>query len=104
MQDADYRCIPLRRRDGSLKGEAHVDPADHDDLAQWKWHLGSNGYAIRLERVEPNVYRAVPMHRYLMGLGYGDKREVAARRPASEASTGSRRVTAGRHVGARRSS
>lgn len=76
MQDAEYRLIPLRRRDGSIRAEARIDPSDYDDVMQWRWLQNNNGYAVRLEPQGSGAYRAVLMHRYLMGLGYGDKSEV----------------------------
>jgi hypothetical protein len=78
MQPESYRLIPLRRRDGSIRAEAMVDVADYDWLNQWRWcQTGKpeRPYVFRYER-DGAKYRAVRMHRLIMGLADEDPREV----------------------------
>jgi hypothetical protein len=77
MHLADYRHIPLYRRDGSIRAHALVDVADAPAIECRRWHVGSNGYARR-GQVEKGTGRiiAVLMHRVLMGLEEGDQRQV----------------------------
>jgi hypothetical protein len=67
--------IPLRARDGSVRAIALVDAADVDALNQWRWSLQSAGYAQRHVRSAGRQH-IVLMHRALLGLAYGDPREV----------------------------
>lgn len=56
---------------------ALVDDADYDSVAAIKWHMTSNGYArgyIHQTDDEPGY--GVRMHRYILRLARGDKREV----------------------------
>jgi hypothetical protein len=76
MQTADYREVPLLRRDGSVRAVALVDAADHEHLVGFRWFQNSNGYAVRLEHQPGGNPRAVLMHRDLMGLEYGDRSET----------------------------
>lgn len=65
--------IPLRARDGSVRAYAIVDAEDFERFGQLRWSLHSQGYAYR------NVgkpRRNVLLHRAIMGLEYGDRREV----------------------------
>jgi hypothetical protein len=64
--------IPLRRRDGSVAAVALVDAEDYEDIASFKWYLGSRGYALRSYRDNTGRSRAEFMHRRLMGLTQGD--------------------------------
>lgn len=51
---------------------AKVDDEDYDYLNQWKWCASKRGhacYAVRAERVERGKYKAVGMHRKIMGIG-----------------------------------
>jgi hypothetical protein len=76
MQDETYCLIPLRARDGSLKGEAKVDTEDYERLAQWRWSMDRYGYAYRtITRAEADrtgTSRRVGMHRFILGLKRGD--------------------------------
>jgi hypothetical protein len=59
---------------------AIVDAADYEWLRQWKWHAHWNTYAKkfyvdRTVRTE-NRNRTVLIHREILGLGAGDKRDV----------------------------
>jgi len=67
MQDAPYAEIPLLAKDGSIRAYARVDAADSQEIAAYRWHRNSNGYALR--SCWPDV---VLMHRQLLGLSSGD--------------------------------
>lgn len=71
MHPAEYIHVPLWRRDGSIAAHALVDVEDKALVEGYRWHLGSNGYA-RFNRGDD----AVLMHRVIMRLGPGDRREV----------------------------
>lgn len=63
--------IPLRARDGSVRAWALVDAADFGRLNRWRWHLTTRGYVSRNLPGGAVVY----MHRALLGLGPGDRRQ-----------------------------
>lgn len=67
--------IPLSRGKVAL-----VDDEDYEKLRQFTWHMSKDGYAYRHApdaRVKGKRKRySQSMHRYLMGLEYGDKRAV----------------------------
>lgn len=67
--------IPLRARDGSIRTYAIVDAADAEWVNQRTWHL-DEGYAKshRSNRDGRRVH--VGLHRELLGLAYGDPRQV----------------------------
>ena len=65
--------IPLRRREGSLAAVALIDVADYEFLMQWTWRL-SDGYARR-SGWQDGKYRKIYMHRQLLGLEPGDRRQ-----------------------------
>ncbi len=64
------RKIPLRNRAGQVVAHALVDSADFTWLNQWRWFLAGTGYAVRFEG-----RRAYLMHRVILGLDFGDRRE-----------------------------
>lgn len=66
--------IPLWARGGAVRAWVTVDRADFDMLVQWRWSFGCGGYAYRGVRVQGCV-RKVLMHRQLLGLEHGDKRQ-----------------------------
>lgn len=73
--------IPLRGADGSVRDWALVDAEDFESLAEHRWRISNWGYAVRSvpqsrRRAEPSV---VLMHRQIMGLQGGDRREVEHR-------------------------
>lgn len=68
--------IPLRRRDGSVRAYALVDDADFDRFGSLRWALQSAGYAYRWERQPDGSRRCVLLHRAIMALEPGDRREV----------------------------
>jgi hypothetical protein len=83
MQNADYCRIPLYRRDGSIRAWAFVDPADREALSKFRWRLndvssnpGKVGYAVRTIRLDDGRKRYQGMHRQILGLGFGDERQV----------------------------
>ncbi len=61
-----------------------VDDTDYDDLMAFKWHLHRSGnhkhcgkpYAARSQARYPLCSITIRMHRQIMGLECGDKREV----------------------------
>jgi hypothetical protein len=57
--------IPLRRLDGSLRGFTLVDEVDYVKLRNWRWSLGSHGYAKRNVRLGSKQI-AVLLHREIM--------------------------------------
>lgn len=70
----EYRLIPLTQ--GQF---AKVSSHRYDELTRWKWHaLWSKGmqsfYARRTATVNGKRV-AIPMHRYILGLERGDRRE-----------------------------
>ena len=74
----DYRLIPLSQ--GQF---AKVSPHRFDELMQWKWYAlwyrNINGFyaqrGVRLTIGGRKTRRTILMHRYILGLEYGDKRE-----------------------------
>ena len=65
----------MRRRSGEPVAVS-VDSTDYDDLSRWRWHalVGRDSnpkYATRMDGSQ-----RVLMHRYLMGLGFGDPLQV----------------------------
>lgn len=64
----DAVLIPLRYRDGSVRAYALVDTADADFVNQWRWHLNSEGYAMRNEGRQ-----RIRLHRALLGLTPSDE-------------------------------
>lgn len=72
MQDAPYREIPLRHRDGSVRATALVDEDDYDRLAAHRWFLTPDGYAARWRRRRERGTRLVRMHRAVLLLSPGD--------------------------------
>lgn len=65
MPAAPYRLIPLRRRDGSVRAYAKVDPDDFAWLMEWRWCGMGYGYAGRKRRVGDR-YVTVTMHREIL--------------------------------------
>jgi hypothetical protein len=63
--------LPLRARDGTLRGWALVDESDYHDLARYRWALAVGGYAVRKKQG-----RTVYLHRELLGLDRGAGGEV----------------------------
>lgn len=56
-----------------------VDDEDFESLIINKWHYarkGSNGYAKRQFRCSDGKQRPIRMHRFVLGLGFGNKPEV----------------------------
>jgi hypothetical protein len=51
-----------------------VDDADYDHLTQWSWSLKSDGYVQRGTEIG-GVKRCITMHRQILGLAYGDRRQ-----------------------------
>jgi hypothetical protein len=69
------RRIPLTRGQFAL-----VDDADYDWLSQWKWHAVwdrdlKSYYAARHATLPDGRSTSVRMHRQILGLEYGDKRQ-----------------------------
>ena len=58
--------LPLRARDGSLKGFAVIDVADLPIVGEYRWHM-SEGYARRGEWID-GKHVGTLLHRQLLGL------------------------------------
>lgn len=74
--EQSYREIPLTQGQVSL-----VDEEDFERVNQFKWHaLWQENkrcfYAYRSIRYADGRIGALSMHRFIMGVGYGDKQEV----------------------------
>ncbi len=72
--------IPLSRH-GKNKGkyEALVDDEDYDWLMQWRWSVAisdNTQYAQRMVTLPNGKKGAIQMHRAILGLDFGDKRQV----------------------------
>lgn len=63
--------IPVRKR-GEVVAYAKVDDKDYESLAQWRWGLMDNGYAVH----GTNSQGRILMHRDIMGCVRGDGKEV----------------------------
>jgi len=59
------RLIPLRGQGGSLRAYATVDDPDFDWLNRWRWHLNTNGYAVRHQYLGGGRSRTIRMHRLI---------------------------------------
>jgi hypothetical protein len=68
------RRIALRCRDGFPHAFAVVDAADYARLSEFRWYLASNGYARRTSKADGQ--RKIYLHRAILGLEPGDKRQV----------------------------
>jgi hypothetical protein len=71
---SEYRTIPL------TKGKvAIVDAADYDWLMQWNWwaskHRKSPSFYALSAKVINGRLRTLSMHRVILGLDFGDKRQ-----------------------------
>lgn len=60
--------LPLRRKDGTIKAHALIDPEDAH-LAEHTWHLLTIGYVARTVHVPR---QCVYLHREVLGLTRGD--------------------------------
>jgi hypothetical protein len=65
--------IPLWAKDGGIRAWVFVSGRDFVWLNQWRWSLGSHGYAYRVHRVD-GKQRTIYMHRQILGLERGDRR------------------------------
>lgn len=70
IRDKKLKQIPLTKGRFAL-----VDDEDYEVLSAFKWHVNSNGYALRSTRLN-GVKRDIRMHRLLMGLAPDDDRLV----------------------------
>ena len=67
--------IPLRKKGGSVCAHTLVGDADFEWLNRWQWHLGTHGYASRTTETARDGKRMYLMHRQILGLGHGDRRQ-----------------------------
>jgi hypothetical protein len=74
MQDAPYREIALRARNGSVRAVTKVSPEDYEWLSRWRWKLTAKGYAQRTTTRGRNQWTSVRMARAILGLNPGDPR------------------------------
>jgi len=70
------REIPLTQGKVAL-----VDDADYEELSKYKWRVqkdyrSNTYYASRYSRLSTGKYTAIPMHRQIMGLEYGNKDSI----------------------------
>lgn len=72
--------IPLWAQDGSIRAYTLVDEADFDTLNAYRWHLNSNGYAVR---GAPKGKKLL-MHREILGLTFGDGLEADHENPGQK--------------------
>lgn len=76
-----YLQLPLRRRDGSIRGYALIDQADANlplhgsTIGALRWSLASKGYAARQQGPRNAPHRA-KLHRVILGLSTGDGLQV----------------------------
>jgi hypothetical protein len=70
------KSIPLHGKDG-VRAYVTVDDDAVAAIGDYRWHLATNGYARRWIYMGPNKSpRAVYMHRELLRLERGDKRQA----------------------------
>lgn len=74
MRRRPYREISLAGRDGAVRGIVKVSAEDFERLDAFRWHLNGSGYAAR--STPRPTRRLIYMHREIMGLPPGDKRQV----------------------------
>lgn len=67
--------IPLRARDGAVRGYALVDAVDAEWVNQHRWHMTRKGYAQRCVWVNGQV-RGFSLHREVLGLTREDPVDV----------------------------
>lgn len=70
--------VPLYARDKSVRAYALIDAADAERVSQYRWYVGSGGYAthsLSRRREEKNPVE-IKLHRFLMGLRPGDLMQV----------------------------
>lgn len=73
----DGIAVPLLRKDGLQVGEFKIDAADAVWVNQWTWRLVAGCYAGRSRWARGHGHsEIVYLHRVLMGIGRGDRREV----------------------------
>jgi hypothetical protein len=65
--------IPLRGRAGAVRAVALVDADDAEAVLRYRWRLDSYGYAVR---TVPGTRINQKLHRFLMALPHGDRRQV----------------------------
>ncbi len=70
------KLIPLSKK-GKNKGKyfAKVDDADYDWLNQWNWCVSGPADRLYAHRFDSQLKKHVKMHRLILGLKHGDKRE-----------------------------
>jgi hypothetical protein len=70
----------IKARSGEVVGRTLVDDADYEHLSRWNWYVSDGGYAMRATTIRNAAgnrqFLAIRLHRYLMGLEAGDRREV----------------------------
>ena len=55
---------------------AMIDDEDYPIVSQSRWCINSMGYAVRHRKKSEGLSDKISLHRFLMGLQYGDKRQV----------------------------
>lgn len=64
--------VPLYGKGGQAKAWLLVDDGDFYAALEWRWHINSSGYAIRLHPNDGPDREVVFLHRAIMGLAKGD--------------------------------
>lgn len=68
------RALPVHKR-GGIRCFAWVDEEDWPLVSQHRWHL-AHGYVMRRAKKEGLRQTTLPLHREIMGLQPGDRRQV----------------------------
>ena len=55
---------------------AQVDWGDLSELSKFQWHVNTKSYPARMVKRNDGKRRTLFMHRQIMGLAFGDRREV----------------------------
>jgi AP2 domain-containing protein/HNH endonuclease len=77
-QDTSYRTIPLTQNQIAI-----VDASEYERVSRWNWYAAwdketQSFYAVRNSEITSSNghQRPIKMHRFIMGLEFGDKRHV----------------------------
>lgn len=76
MHQEPYTEVPLRDQHGDVVAHALIDAADAADVLSYRWYRANDtGYALRAKWQDGRT-RKVYLHRHLLGLERGDRRQV----------------------------
>lgn len=74
--ESGARRVPLWNRAGEVTAWATVSAEDYERVASLRWFKATRGYAGHGERIKGGGTRLTLMHRFVLGLDYGDKRQA----------------------------